>query len=135
VKKGVTLFIVGLAMLIFDWTVQPVFGIQVTSGFRFPIGVLALVVGGLFAVSARMASLSAEISEGEISLWGTALEEATPRILELTEESLTTEYIVETVENETGIPEHVLVKYMYALNKHVQSVKESQRAEERRRLS
>ena len=93
------------------------------------------MVGGLFAVSARMASLSAEISEGEISLWGTALEEATPRILELTEESLTTEYIVETVENETGIPEHVLVKYMYALNKHVQSVKESQRAEERRRLS
>ena len=129
------LAIVGLAMLIFDWTVQPVFGIQVTSGIRFPIGFLALLVGGLFAVSARMASVSAEMSEIELSLWGTALEEATPRILELTEQSLTTEYIVETVESETGIPQHVLVKYMFALNQHVQAVKESNRAEERRRLS
>ena len=134
-KKGVTLAVVGVAMLMFDWTVQPVFGIQITSGFRFPVGVLAVIVGGLFAVSARMATLSAEITEVELTLWGAALEEATPRILELTEQSLTTEYIVETLESETGIPQHVLVKYMYALNQHVRAATESERAEQRRRLS
>ena len=132
-KKGVTLAVVGVAMLMFDWTVQPVFGIQITSGFRFPVGVLAVIVGGLFAVSARMATLSAEITEVELTLWGAALEEATPRILELTEQSLTTEYIVETLESETGIPQHVLVKYMYALNQHVRAATESERAEQRRR--
>ena len=134
-KKGVLLTLVGLGMLVFDGTVEPVFGIQITSGFRFPVGVLAMLVGGLFAVSARLATVSAEISTHELSLWGGALEEATPRILELSEQSLTTEYIVETLEDETGIPQHVLVKYMYALNQHVRAATEAERAEERRKLS
>ena len=134
-KKGVLLLLVGLGMLIFDWTVQPVFGIQVTQGFRFPIGVLAVIVGGLFAISARMATVSAEISIDELALWGGALEEITPRILELSEQSLTTEYIVEVVEEESGIPQHLLVKYMFALNQHVQAAKEAEHAERRRELS
>ena len=133
-KKGILLALVGLGMLAFDWTVEPVFGVQVTSSFWFPVGILAMVVGGLFFVSARMATVSAELSIDELALWGGSLEEVTPRILELSEQSLTTEYIVETLESETGIPQHILVKYMFALNQHVKAATEAERAEERRRL-
>ncbi|MFT7621170.1 MAG: hypothetical protein ACI9WU_000331 [Myxococcota bacterium] len=121
-KKGILMIVVGLAMIIFDLNMKPVFSIPVTSGFSFPVGILAMIVGGLWVVSSRVAEQEARLTQGEIALWGAQLEKVTPQIISLSEQSLSTEYITEKLAKETEIPQDVLIKYMYAMRNYLQDV-------------
>ncbi len=119
-KKGILLIIVGFVMIVFDIAMDPVFSIPITSSFSFPIGILAMIVGGLWIVSARVAEVEARLTRAEVAMWGSQLELATPRIIALSEQQLSTEYISETVAKETEIPQDVLIKYMYAMRTYLQ---------------
>lgn len=131
-RKGVLLIVIGVAMVIFDLTIEPVFSLPITASFKFPVGILAVIVGVLYVLSARIAQDSAQLTPGELAEWGKPLELATPRIIALSEQQLSTEYIAETVENETRIPQDILIKYMYALRQYVQASAEQAEAEDRR---
>ena len=131
-RKGILLFVIGAAMVIFDLTIEPVFSLPITASFKFPVGILAIIVGVLYMLSARIAYDSAELTPIELAEWGKPLELATPRIIALSEQQLSTEYIAETVNSETRIPTDILIKYMYALRKYVQESAQVAEAEERR---
>lgn len=133
--KGYFLVGIGLAMILFDVGIEPVFSIQITAGFKFPVGVLAALVGALYVISARVAQQQAQLTQAEIVLWGKQLELATPRIIALSEQQLSTAYIAETVEKEANIPQDILIKYMYALRNYLKAAASARKAEERRHES
>lgn len=121
-KKGVLFIIIGLVMIVFDATMEPVFSIPLTSSFDFPIGLLAMLVGVLWVVSDRMARVEAQLTQTEVATWGKQLELATPRIIALSEQQLSTQYISEKIAKETEIPQDILMKYMYAMRTYLADV-------------
>ncbi len=133
--KGILFIVIGVVMIIFDITIKPVFSIPITPGFSFPIGLLAALVGGLWVVSSRVAEFQAQLTQGEVAEWGSKLELATPRIIALSEEQLSTEYISETVAKETSIPQDILIKYMYAMRNYLNDAADKARSEKRRQES
>jgi hypothetical protein len=130
--KGFLFIGIGVVMLVFDATIEPVFRIPITSSFSFPLGFLAGLVGALWVVSARAAVVEAQLTQAEVATWGDKLERSTPRIIALSEQQCSTEYIAELVHKEAGIPEEILIKYMYAMRTYLQQSAEELRAEERR---
>ncbi|MFT5434261.1 MAG: hypothetical protein ACI9OJ_004974, partial [Myxococcota bacterium] len=78
-KKGILLAVIGIAMVVFDLTIEPVFSLPITSGFKFPVGILAIIVGVLYMLSARIAYDNAELTPTELAMWGEQLELVTPR--------------------------------------------------------
>jgi len=133
-KKAILLIGIGVAMVVFDLTLKPVFSIPVTDGFSFPVGLLAVLVGLLYWLSARIALKNADLTPGELDKWGKPLEMATPRIIELSEQQWSTGAIVKQVEKEEGIPQTIVVKYMFAMRKYLADVRADSKAKERRQL-
>lgn len=133
-SKGVLLIGVGVAMVIFDLALKPVFSIPITSSFSFPVGLLAVLVGVLYLMSARIAHANANLTPSEVSTWGKKLELATPRIIALSEQQWSTGAIAKAVEKETRIPQDILIKYMYAMRRYLSDVKADSEAKERRQL-
>ena len=132
--KGALWIGIGIVMIIFDLTVTPVFSIPIAYGWRFPIAALAILYGILAIVSARIAIHHAALSHEEIAQWGQKLEQATPRIIELSEKKWSSEAIAEAVEEESAIPQDILVKYLYAMRGYLKEAAAEAEAEERRAL-
>ena len=130
-KKGYLWIAIGVAMVVFDMAVKPIFSIPITSGFQFPIALLALLYGVLSLISARMVATHASLESDEIKQWGADLEKITPRIIELSEDGKSTEEIVELLESDTTIPADILIKYLYAMRQYLQGVAEDARIDAR----
>ena len=130
-RKGYLWIAIGVAMVVFDMTVKPIFSIPITSGFQFPIAVLALLYGVLSLISARMVATHASLDSDEIKQWGADLEKITPRIIELSEAGKSTEEIVELLESDTRIPADILIKYLYAMRQYLHGVAEDARIDDR----
>ncbi len=132
--KGLLLIGVGVAMVIFDLALKPVFSIPITASFSFPVGLLAVLVGGLYVTSARIAVDNANLTPSEIVTWGKKLELATPRIIALSELQWSTGAIAKEIEKETRIPQDILIKYMYAMRRYLEDVKVDAEAKSRREM-
>lgn len=132
VWKGILFVVVGATMIIFDLAVEPVFSLPITSSIKFPIGLLAILVGGLYIVSHRIATDHAELTQTEVATWGQKLELATPKIIAMSEKQLSTEYIAEKLEKELKIPEEILLKYMYAMRNYLQKSADVKKQDETR---
>ena len=133
-RKGLLLVAVGVGMVIFDLTIKPVFSLPIAEGFAFPVGLLAILVGALYVMSARIAIANANLTPKELAEWGDALERATPRIIELSEQQWATGAIAKAVEKETRIPQDVLIKYMYAMRRYLEGVRADAHTKQRRTL-
>lgn len=131
-KKGILLICVGCAMIIFDIVYEPFFSIPITTGFAFPVGALAVLVGILWVLSAKVAQEKAVLTQFEVAQWGPQLEVATPRIIALSKKQYASGFIAETIEKEMSIPQDILIKYMYAMRNYLQATKERAIEEERR---
>jgi len=132
--KGILWIGIGLVMIAFDVLVTPVFQIPITDNFGFPVAVLAIIYGVLALISNHMAVNNAQLTHAEIAEWGEKLEKATPRIIQLSGEQWSSEAIVETIEQESKIPQHILIKYMYAIRGYLRDVAADGEALERRGL-
>ena len=130
-RKGYLWIGIGVAMIVFDLTVKPIFSIPITASFKFPIAALAMLYGVLSLISARMVATHASLDSEEIKKWGQDLEAVTPQIIELSEAGKSTEEIVELLETSTRIPPDILIKYLYAMRQYLQGVAEDARIDER----
>jgi len=133
-RKGYLWIGIGVAMIVFDLTVKPIFSIKLTSSFQFPIAVLALLYGVLSLIGARMAASQASLSSEELRKWGDHLEAITPEIITLSEEGNTSEEIVSTLEKTTPIPADILIKYLYGLKQYLDGQSKDARIDERRKM-
>lgn len=118
VHRGLLLIGIGVVMVVFDLVAEPRFTLAV-SGLRLPLGIPMAILGALYWLSARLAEPDAPLSDTEIRRWGTALEQATPRIVALADEGWASLAIAEAVAKESGIPVPVLLRYLLALRRHV----------------
>ncbi len=132
--KGILWIGIGIVMIAFDVLVTPVFQIPMTENFGFPVAILAIIYGVLALVSNRIAINNLDLTHAEIAEWSEKLEKVTPRIIQLSEEQWSSEAIVETVEKEFKIPQHILIKYMYAIRGYLRDAAADSEALDRRRL-
>ena len=133
-KKGYLWIGIGVAMIVFDLAVKPIFSIKLTGTFKFPIAVLALLYGVLSLIVARMAASQASLNSDEIKKWGEHLEVITPEIIEMSEEGSTSEEIVSALEKTTPIPADILIKYLYGLKQYLDGQAKDSRIDERRNM-
>lgn len=86
------------------------------GGFSFPLAILAFLYAGLQLTIHLMARRSvATISDEELAVHGQALEEETPRILEMLEKGRSVTVVAEELEERRGLPPDVTHRYIIVL--------------------
>lgn len=112
-RQGILWTTIGAVMLLFTiW--KPWFVLDL-GGFRFPLGVLFVIYGGLQITIHILSKSRVLLTDEEVKRWGTALELSTPLILEELAQGRSVTVVAKRVEEEHEVPPGITQRYIIAL--------------------
>ena len=82
-KLGIAFIVLAVIMFIVEQVWKPVFTLPITESFGFPVWILSAIYGALQVYIWQATQRHVPLTDAEIKQWGGQLEEATPKILEL----------------------------------------------------
>ncbi len=100
-------------------------------GVPLPVGLLALIYGGIVVAYHRKRTKALELSEAELREHGATLERVAPMIVDLLKRKVKVKEVAEILERQEKLPREVTYKYIIALGKKMseQAAEEEPEAE------
>lgn len=118
---GIIGAVVAAGMLLTELMGHRIFHLQLTSECGVPLWILFATYAALQFLVYRGRTRSMELSDKELATWGKALEESTPKILEMVGEHKRGNEIADALEKGRGIPRDVTLRYIFALAEHLRA--------------
>ena len=97
-------------------------------GVPLPVGLLALIYGGIVVAYHRKRTKALELSDAELREHGATLERAAPMIVDLLKRKVRVKEIAEILERQENLPREVTYKYIIALGKKLSEQAEDEKA-------
>ncbi|MEE2780307.1 MAG: hypothetical protein VYE15_07280 [Myxococcota bacterium] len=108
-----------LVMGSFDMLVHPFFRVDLLGWFVLPLWIPCAIYAGLQYFIWAQTEAGLTLGDAELEEWGEMLEKLTPEIMEALKRGDAVATIADSVQEDHGVPNHITLRYVVALGRHL----------------